>query len=260
MDTAICRMFDEIDGSFEHPRFVAETSMKFLSPTSYPETITVGIGVSKLGTSSVIYKVGMFGKSTGRQLSLGKFVHVYVDKNNHRPTPIPNSHKSVMLGMMMPGWPWALPNARDARTLILTNTAKSLHIEDTVHDKKNTSTGNQCLDYYAIVRVHRALVAINARSSLSQTDTLLSIYIYTVPSQSKTSLSSFLLTEWWQHKATQQWCDYANNGRPWSLACSRARCERIKHIIWQYWKKWRRRWHVLFELLVLQGYKGRTRS
>jgi len=103
MDTAICRMFDEIDGSFEHPRFVAETSMKFLSPTSYPETITVGIGVSKLGTSSVIYKVGMFGKSTGRQLSLGKFVHVYVDKNNHRPTPIPNSHKSVMLGMMMPG-------------------------------------------------------------------------------------------------------------------------------------------------------------
>ena len=62
----------------------------------YPEPVDVGVVADKVGTSSVVYRVGLFqGDPDGRGAAAaaeGRFVHVYVDNTDPaRPvTPMPD--------------------------------------------------------------------------------------------------------------------------------------------------------------------------
>ena len=73
---------------------VAETSCRFLRSTSFPEVLHVGLGLERRGRSSVVYRLAVFGSAgDGRPAdepaALGRFVHVYVDRDTRRPAPIP---------------------------------------------------------------------------------------------------------------------------------------------------------------------------
>jgi acyl-CoA thioester hydrolase len=72
---------------------VAETSCRFLRSTSFPDVLHVGLGLERRGRTSVVYRLAVFGTTDGRiedePAALGRFVHVYVDRDTRRPAPIP---------------------------------------------------------------------------------------------------------------------------------------------------------------------------
>ena len=54
----------------------------------FPTVVDVGIGLERLGRTSVTYRLGLFGDDPG-PVAVARFVHVYVDRNDHRPAPVP---------------------------------------------------------------------------------------------------------------------------------------------------------------------------
>lgn len=74
---------------------VVETQCNYFAPLAFPQIIEVGIRVARLGTSSVRYELGVFGEGE-LTAAKGHFVHVYVDKQTHRPVPLPDPLKTIL--------------------------------------------------------------------------------------------------------------------------------------------------------------------
>ena len=81
---------------------VAETSCRFLRELSFPETVHAGLALERLGNSSVIYRIGLFGGDDVEPAALGRFVHVYVDAVTRRPVPVPEMVRKA-LGKVVSG-------------------------------------------------------------------------------------------------------------------------------------------------------------
>src|SRR4051794_7024318 len=72
----------------------AESHCTFKAATAFPATISAGLRVAKLGTSSVRYEIGL---ADGEQLlAEGWFVHVFVDRASRRPAPIPDTIRTAL--------------------------------------------------------------------------------------------------------------------------------------------------------------------
>ena len=67
---------------------VVETGCQYFSELAFPDVITAGIKVRKLGTSSVIYDVGLFRGVADITSAQGHFVHVHVDREKRLPAPM----------------------------------------------------------------------------------------------------------------------------------------------------------------------------
>jgi acyl-CoA thioester hydrolase len=76
---------------------VAESSCTFLSAISFPDTVHAGLAIEKLGTKSVIYRIALFRGDEQEPCAIGRFVHVYVDRNSRRPVEIPAIIKNALL-------------------------------------------------------------------------------------------------------------------------------------------------------------------
>ncbi len=83
---------------------VVESGLRFFQPFTYPEPVQARMRVAHLGTSSVRYEVGLFGRDplgvdepTAR--AEGHFVHVFVDRASRRPTPLPEPLRSALLSI-----------------------------------------------------------------------------------------------------------------------------------------------------------------
>jgi acyl-CoA thioester hydrolase len=74
---------------------VAESSCRFLSAISFPETIQAGLKVERLGASSIIYAIALFRGEDDEACAIGRFVHVYVDRDTRRPVAIPEVIREV---------------------------------------------------------------------------------------------------------------------------------------------------------------------
>lgn len=68
---------------------VAETQCRYFSELSFPQTVSAGLRVARLGNSSVRYEIGIFGPGAQSAAAQGHFVHVYVDRATRRPAPLP---------------------------------------------------------------------------------------------------------------------------------------------------------------------------
>ena len=68
---------------------VVRTSCDYFSPITFPEKITIGIRVKKIGNSSVHYELGVFREDEDSACAQGEFVHVYVDRQNNKPVSLP---------------------------------------------------------------------------------------------------------------------------------------------------------------------------
>jgi len=75
---------------------VAESSCTFLSAVSFPDTIHAGIAIERLGTKSVIYRIALFRDDDQEPCAIGRFVHVYVDRETRRPVEIPAVIKDAL--------------------------------------------------------------------------------------------------------------------------------------------------------------------
>ncbi len=75
---------------------VVETQCRYMKSLSFPDTIDAGIAVSRLGNSSVRYDIGLFREGEQEPAAQGHFVHVYVDREERRPTPLPAPLRAVL--------------------------------------------------------------------------------------------------------------------------------------------------------------------
>ncbi|MFM9942442.1 MAG: acyl-CoA thioesterase [Hyphomicrobiaceae bacterium] len=73
-----------------------ETLCRFHKSFAYPETIDGGLRVGRLGTSSVRYEIGLFAAGEEMARAEGHFVHVFVERATHRPTPIPDAIRAAL--------------------------------------------------------------------------------------------------------------------------------------------------------------------
>ena len=67
---------------------VVETSCQYFAELRFPETVTAGIALEKLGRTSIVYRLALFGVDEA-PAAVGRFVHVYVDRATRRPVPVP---------------------------------------------------------------------------------------------------------------------------------------------------------------------------
>ena len=88
---------------------VAEVSCRYFREIGYPEPVDLGMVVDKVGTSSVIYRIGLFQGDPGgpgaHAAAEGRFVHVYVDNSaggsEGRPVaPIPAQVREAVLPLL----------------------------------------------------------------------------------------------------------------------------------------------------------------
>ncbi|MDQ4052743.1 MAG: acyl-CoA thioesterase [Actinomycetota bacterium] len=88
---------------------VAEVSCRYFREIGYPRPVDLGLVVEKVGTSSVIYRIGLFqGDADGEGAEAaaeGRFVHVYVDNTDPaRPVvPIPDVVRSAVMPLLVTG-------------------------------------------------------------------------------------------------------------------------------------------------------------
>ncbi|MCL4799670.1 MAG: acyl-CoA thioesterase [Burkholderiales bacterium] len=68
---------------------VVETQCNYFSPISFPDVVHAGLRVARIGGSSVRYEIGLFRNEDAAASAQGHFVHVYVDRDTSRPTPLP---------------------------------------------------------------------------------------------------------------------------------------------------------------------------
>lgn len=75
---------------------VVETSCRYFAPVSFPDIVTAGIRVARIGTSSVRYEVGLFRADDQEAAAEGHFIHVYVDRASRRPVALPEDLRAVL--------------------------------------------------------------------------------------------------------------------------------------------------------------------
>ena len=75
---------------------VVETGCTYRKSLRFPETVDVGVRVTRLGRTSVTYDIGIFKVGDDDPAAFGRFVHVYVERATQRPTPIPSAHRAAL--------------------------------------------------------------------------------------------------------------------------------------------------------------------
>jgi acyl-CoA thioester hydrolase len=82
---------------------VAESGCRYFSELHFPERLVVGVAVTRLGNSSVTYRLGVFrgaeelaADEPQAVAAVGHWVHVYIDKATRRPTPIPDDIRALL--------------------------------------------------------------------------------------------------------------------------------------------------------------------
>ena len=86
-------------GKSEVIGLVVETGCSYFAPISFPEEITAGLRVAKMGTSSVRYEIGLFTDTQPNACAQGHFVHVYVDEASRKPKPLSAEMRSILEGI-----------------------------------------------------------------------------------------------------------------------------------------------------------------
>jgi acyl-CoA thioester hydrolase len=76
---------------------VVETGCRYLAPLGFPDQLEVGVAVEHLGTSSIRYELAVFRVGDDAPASIGRFVHVYVDREDQRRTvPVPDPVRAAV--------------------------------------------------------------------------------------------------------------------------------------------------------------------
>ncbi|TXM91835.1 acyl-CoA thioesterase [Methylobacterium sp. WL30] len=77
---------------------VVETGCRYHAPIAFPDVVTAGVRVARIGRSSVRYEIGLFRGDADEAAAEGFFVHVYVDRATRRPVALPEPLRTVLQG------------------------------------------------------------------------------------------------------------------------------------------------------------------
>jgi acyl-CoA thioester hydrolase len=81
---------------------VVETLCRYHAPIAFPDTVTAGLRVERLGSTSIRYGLGIFREQEATASAEGHFVHVYVDRATlTRPTPLPEALRQAAATLLV---------------------------------------------------------------------------------------------------------------------------------------------------------------
>lgn len=103
-DTAIAHYLIQ-EGGFDPARsryigFCIENGCRYRKPISFPQKITAGLRIAKLGRSSVRYEIGLFRDDDEETAADGYFIHVFVDRETEMPHPVPDRLRTALSGIV----------------------------------------------------------------------------------------------------------------------------------------------------------------
>ncbi len=79
---------------------VAESGCRYFAELRFPDQLVIGRVVTRLGRSSVTYRLGVFrADQEGDEqaiAALGHWVHVYIDRASRKPHPIPDRIRTLL--------------------------------------------------------------------------------------------------------------------------------------------------------------------
>jgi acyl-CoA thioester hydrolase len=78
---------------------VVQTGCSYFAPLAFPDDVDAGIAIERLGSSSVTYRIGVFASGAAEPAAQGHFTHVYVDRQNRRPSPLPNAWRERLASL-----------------------------------------------------------------------------------------------------------------------------------------------------------------
>lgn len=85
-----------LEGSERPIGLVVETGCRYAASLAYPEPVEIGLAIERIGSSSVTYRLGVFGAASAEAAAEGRFTHVYVDPATRRPTPLPQDWRAKL--------------------------------------------------------------------------------------------------------------------------------------------------------------------
>ena len=106
-DTAVCSIL--VAGGalgWENPSHimvVAESGCRYHGELAFPDQVTAGLRVARLGTSSVRYEIGIFRNEEDAASAEGFFVHVCVNAETRRPAPLPQAWRTLLEPLIVEG-------------------------------------------------------------------------------------------------------------------------------------------------------------
>lgn len=75
---------------------VAEVQCRYHSSVSWPDRVSVGVRVARIGGSSVRYELGVFRNEEDLAAAEGHFIHVFVERGKQKPAPIPDESRRIL--------------------------------------------------------------------------------------------------------------------------------------------------------------------
>jgi acyl-CoA thioester hydrolase len=81
---------------------VVESGCRYLAPLAFPQVVTAGLRVGRLGRSSVRYEIGLFADQAPQAVAFGHFVHVYVGRESRRPVDLPPRLRAALERLVLP--------------------------------------------------------------------------------------------------------------------------------------------------------------
>jgi acyl-CoA thioester hydrolase len=82
--------------------FCVESACRFRRSIRFPDRVTAGLRVTKLGRSSVRYEIGIFRGDEDEAAAEGYFVHVFVERAEERAAPVPPSIRAALGRLLVP--------------------------------------------------------------------------------------------------------------------------------------------------------------
>lgn len=102
-DTAVNAHLIEAAGSdireLQAIGLVVETSCRYLAPVSFPDQLHVGLATDRVGARSITYVLGLFREDDQEPSAVGRFVHVYVDRDARTSCPVPDEILDAVAGL-----------------------------------------------------------------------------------------------------------------------------------------------------------------
>jgi acyl-CoA thioester hydrolase len=81
---------------------VVETSCRYHRSLTFPDVVDAGLRVTRLGTSSVVYEIGLYRRGDAVPAATGRFVHVWVDRATQRPVAVPDAIRMALAPLVVP--------------------------------------------------------------------------------------------------------------------------------------------------------------
>ena len=76
-----------------------DSQCTFKQALEFPGVVDAGLRAAQLGNSSVRYEIGLFREDSDLPAAIGRFVHVFVNRADRRPVPVPDRIREALEGI-----------------------------------------------------------------------------------------------------------------------------------------------------------------